>query len=42
MRHLVMASELTHREKPIRETGSLERYDRPLPVLMITMGCSGR
>jgi len=33
VRHLVMASELTHREKPIRETGSLERYDRPLPVL---------
>ena len=28
-----MAGELTHREKPIREIGSLERYERPLPVL---------
>jgi hypothetical protein len=28
-----VSSELTHREKPIREIGSLERYDRPLPVL---------
>jgi len=33
VRHLVVSSELTHREKPIREIGSLERYDRPLPVL---------
>jgi hypothetical protein len=33
VRHLVGASELAHREKPIREIGSLERYERPLPVL---------
>jgi transposase len=33
VRHLLVAGELAHREKPIREIGSLERYERPLPVL---------
>lgn len=33
IRHLLTAGELTHREKPMRELGSLERYERPLPVL---------
>ena len=33
VRHLLVAGELTHREKPMREIGSLERYERPLPVL---------
>jgi transposase len=33
VRHLLMAGELAHREKPMREIGSLERYERPLPVL---------
>jgi hypothetical protein len=33
VRHLVMAGELTHREPPLREIGSLERYERSLPVL---------
>ncbi len=33
VRHLVVAGELAHREKPMQEIGSLERYERPLPVL---------
>lgn len=33
VRHLVVAGELKHREPPIPEIGSLERYERPLPVL---------
>jgi transposase len=33
VRHLLVAGELAHREKPMREIGSLERYERPLPVL---------
>lgn len=33
VRHLLAAGELTHRGKAIREIGSLERYERPLPVL---------
>jgi transposase len=33
VRHLLVTSELAHRGKPIREIGSLERYERPLPVL---------
>ena len=33
VRHLLIAGGLVHREKPIREIGSLERYERPLPVL---------
>ena len=33
VRHLLMAGELAHREKPMGEIGSLERYERPLPVL---------
>ncbi len=33
VRHLLVASELAHREKPIPEIGSLERYERPMPVL---------
>ena len=33
VRHLVVAGELAHREKPIREMGLLERYERPLPAL---------
>ncbi|MDE3110452.1 MAG: IS21 family transposase [Acidobacteriota bacterium] len=33
VRHLLVAGELSHREKPMREIGSLERYERPLPAL---------
>lgn len=33
VRHLLVAGELAHRETPMREIGSLERYERPLPVL---------
>jgi transposase len=34
VRHLLVAGELHHREKPMREVaGALERYERPLPVL---------
>lgn len=33
VRHLLTASTLTHREPPMQEIGSLERYERPLPVL---------
>lgn len=33
VRHLLAAGELGHREKPLREIGALERYERPLPVL---------
>ena len=33
VRHLLLAGELTHREQPMPEIGSLERYERPLPVL---------
>ena len=33
VRHLLVAGELAHREKPMREIGSLERYERPLPAL---------
>jgi hypothetical protein len=33
VRHLLVAGELIHRGKAIREIGSLERYERPLPVL---------
>jgi len=33
VRHLLIAGELAHREKPMREIGSLERYERPMPVL---------
>jgi transposase len=32
VRHLLVAGELTHRGKAIREIGSLERYERPVPV----------
>jgi hypothetical protein len=33
VRHLLMAGTLTHGERPLAEIGSLERYERPLPVL---------
>ncbi|MGH9594981.1 MAG: hypothetical protein ACRD5L_17950 [Bryobacteraceae bacterium] len=33
VRHLLVAGELGHREKPMREIGLLQRYERPLPVL---------
>ena len=33
VRHLLVAGELTHRGTVIREIGSLERYERPMPVL---------
>jgi transposase len=33
VRHLLAAGELTHRERPKQELGTLERYERPLPVL---------
>jgi transposase len=33
VRHLLMAGRLTHGERPLAEIGSLERYERPLPVL---------
>ncbi|HKM91182.1 MAG TPA: IS21 family transposase [Candidatus Acidoferrales bacterium] len=33
VRHLLMAGELRHPEQPAPEIGSLERYERPLPVL---------
>jgi len=32
---MAQAGELTHRGKAIREIGSLERYERPLPVVLI-------
>jgi hypothetical protein len=33
VRHLVVAGELAHREQPLRKIGSLECYERSLPVL---------
>lgn len=33
VRHLLVAGELTHQGKAIREIGALERYERSLPVL---------
>jgi hypothetical protein len=42
VRHLLVAGELTHREQPMGEIGSLERYERPLPVLSDYDGLLGR
>jgi hypothetical protein len=33
VRHLLVAGTLTHGEQPLREIGSLGRYERPLPEL---------
>ena len=33
VRHLLMAATLTHGERPLQRIGSLERYERPMPVL---------
>jgi hypothetical protein len=33
VRHLLTAAALTHGERPLQEIGSLERYERPMPVL---------
>jgi transposase len=33
VRHLLSATALTHGERPLPQIGSLERYERPMPVL---------
>jgi hypothetical protein len=33
VRHLLIASELTHAPVPVLDLGGLERYQRPLPVM---------
>jgi transposase len=33
VRHLLTAAALTHGERPLQQIGSLERYERPMPVL---------